>query len=74
MMGASSKARENAWVSIVAEVMISSQSGRRASNPLQVAEQKIDVQTALVRLVDDDGVVLAPEGSPCVSASSMPSV
>ena len=41
---------------------------------LEVAQQKIDVQAALVRLVDDDGVVGVAARSVCVSASKMPSV
>ena len=43
--------------SIVAEVTISFRSGRCGSSCLQVAEQEIDVEAALVRLVDDDRVV-----------------
>ena len=47
--------------SIVAEVMISFRSGRRGRMPLQVAEQEVDVEAALVRLVDDDRVVAAQQ-------------
>ena len=41
---------------------------------LQVAEQEINVQAALVRFVEDDRVVFRQVGSPWVSASRMPSV
>ena len=44
---------------MVAEVMISLRSGAARQQPLQVAEQEIDVEAALVRLVDDDRVVRA---------------
>ena len=44
---------------MVAEVMISFRSGRLRQELLDVAEQEIDVEAALVRLVDDDRVVLA---------------
>jgi hypothetical protein len=40
----------------------------------QVAQQEVDVQAALVRLVDDERVVGRSSGSVCVSASRMPSV
>ena len=43
---------------MVALVMISFRSGRLGSKQLQMAEKKIDVQAALVRFVDDNGVVL----------------
>jgi hypothetical protein len=54
MIGASSKCRENRSGSIVAEVMITLRSGA-----LEVAEDEVDVQAALVRLVDDQRVVAA---------------
>ena len=41
---------------------------------LQVAQQEVDVQRTLMRLVDDDRVVGVEERSPWVSASRMPSV
>jgi hypothetical protein len=59
--------------SMVAEVTMTS--GRAARQDLaQVAQQEVDVQAALVRLVDDDRVVGRSSGSVCVSASRMPSV
>ena len=45
--------------SSVADVMISLSSGRAREQLLQVAEQEVDVEAALVRLVDDDRVVVA---------------
>ena len=55
--------------------MTTFRSGRLRQQLLQVAEQEIDVQAALVRLVDDDACRRrAARGSPCVSASRMPSV
>ena len=54
-------ARRSARGSIVAEVMISFRSGRRGQQPLEVAEQEVDVEAALVRLVDDDRVVAAQQ-------------
>ena len=36
-------------------------SGRRGQDPLEVAEQEVDVEAALVRLVDDDRVVAAQQ-------------
>ena len=47
--------------SMVAEVMTTFRSGRRGSSCLQVAEQEVDVQAALVRLVDDHRVVGAQQ-------------
>jgi hypothetical protein len=52
---------EKRSASIVAEVMITFRSGRFGSSVLEVAEQEIDVQAALVRLVDDQRVVLAEQ-------------
>ena len=60
--------------SIVAEVMISFRSGRRGRIRVHVAEQEVDVQRALVRLVDDDRVVARSSLSRRISASSRPSV
>ena len=51
------KCRAKRSASIVAEVTITFRSGRRGRISLQVAEQEIDVQAALVRLVDDERVV-----------------
>ena len=42
-------------------VTITFRSGRRGQDPLQVAEQEVDVQAPLVRLVDDDRVVAAQQ-------------
>jgi hypothetical protein len=47
--------------SIVALVMMSLRSGRRGQDLVEVAQQEIDVEAALVRLVDDQRVVLAEE-------------
>ena len=47
--------------SIVALVMTSLRSGRCGQQAVQVAEQEVDVQAALVRLVDDDRVVAAQQ-------------
>ena len=57
--GRSAKCSANRSGSIVAEVMISLRSGPARQQPAEVAEQEVDVQAALVRLVDDDRVVLA---------------
>ncbi len=57
MIGAPSKCCEKRSGSMVAEVMISFRSGRLGSSSLQIAEQEIDVQAALVGLVDDQRVV-----------------
>ena len=43
-------------------------------DPLEVAEDEVDVEAALMRLVDDDGVVFAQQWSRWISASRMPSV
>ena len=59
---------------MVAEVMIDLRSGRRGSSSLEVAEQEVDVEAALVGLVDDDRVVAAQRRSRWISASRMPSV
>ena len=75
MTGASPKCREKRSGSIVAEVMITLRSGRRGQQLLEVAEQEVDVEAALVRLVDDDRVVArAASRSRWISASRMPSV
>ena len=58
MTGALSKCFENRSVSIVAEVMMIFRSGRRGSSCFRYPEQEIDIQAALVGLVDDQGVVL----------------
>ena len=60
MIGASSKWRENRCGSIVAEVMIDLEVGPARQQLLHVRQQEVDVQAALVRLVDDEGVV-APQ-------------
>ena len=52
-------AAANRSTSMVAEVMISLRSGRLGQQPLEVAEQEVDVEAALVGLVDDDRVVAA---------------
>ena len=57
MTGASSKALENFAVSMVAEVMITRRSRRRRIRVLQVAQDEIDVEAALVGLVHDERVV-----------------
>ena len=54
-------ARRTAAVSMVAEVMTTLRSGRRGRSCVQVAEQEVDVQAALVGLVDDQGVVAAEQ-------------
>ena len=36
--------------------------GPAGKKPVQIAQQKVDVETALVRLVDNDGVVLLQQG------------
>ena len=60
---------------MVAEVMITLRSGRERQEPFEVPKDEIDVEAALVRLVDYEGVVLAQRsGPPCSSASSTPSV
>ena len=60
---------------MVAEVMMTLRSGRRGQQLLEVAEDEVDVEAALVRLVDDQRVVLAQHrGRVCISASRMPSV
>ena len=75
MTGASGpKCVEKRSASIVAEVMMTLQIGAARQQLLDVAQQEIDVQAALVRLVDDQRVVGSSSGSPCVSASRMPSV
>ncbi len=61
MIGASLNARENASVSMVAEVMMSLSSGRLVEQALEVAEQEIDVEAALVGFVDDEGVVFGEQ-------------
>ncbi len=60
-IGASPKCAAKRSGSIVAEVMITFRSGRCGRIRLQVAEQEVDVQAALVRLVDDDRVVAAQQ-------------
>ena len=55
----SAKCAANRSGSMVAEVMITLRSGRRGSSRVQVAEEEVDVQAALVRLVDDERVVAA---------------
>ena len=57
MTGAPSKCWENRSTSIVAEVMTTLRSGRRGSSVLEVAEEEVDVEAALVGLVDDERVV-----------------
>ena len=57
MTGAPPKCSLKRSGSMVAEVMITLRSGRRGSSRLQVAEDEVDVQAALVRLVDDQRVV-----------------
>ena len=57
MIGASPKCFEKRSGSIVAEVMMTLRSGRLRQQPLEIPEQEIDVEDALVRLVDDDRVV-----------------
>jgi hypothetical protein len=44
---------------MVAEVMTTLRSGRRGQQLLEVAEDEVDVEAALVRLVDDERVVAA---------------
>ena len=58
-IGASPKCAPNRCGSIVADVTISFRSGRRGSSSGEVAEQEVDVQAALVRLVQDERVVAA---------------
>jgi hypothetical protein len=53
--------------------MMTFKSGPARQQLAQVAQQS-HVQAALVRLINDDGVVGASSGSNCVSASKMPSV
>jgi hypothetical protein len=48
--------------------------GPLRQQPLEVAEQEVDVEAALVGLVDDDRVVLRQLRSRWSSASRMPSV
>jgi hypothetical protein len=55
-------------------VTITFSSGRLRQQVLQVAEQEVDVEAALVRLVDDQRVVLPQLRVALVSASRMPSV
>ncbi len=45
-----------------------------AAATLQIAEQKIDIQAAFVRFVNNDGVVLHQQASCWISASRIPSV
>ena len=47
--------------SMVAEVMTTLRSGRARQELLEVAEEEVDVEAALVRLVDDDRVVAAQQ-------------
>ena len=73
--GAPSKCSAKRAVSIVAEVTMSFRSRPLRQQALQIAEQEIDVEAALVRLVEDDRVVRArATDRDCVSASRMPSV
>ena len=51
------RSAEKRSVSIVAELTITRRSGALGRRRLQVAEQEVDVEAALVRLVDDDRVV-----------------
>ena len=51
------KCRAKRSASSVADVMITLRSGAAREQLLQVAQQEIDVEAALVRLVDDDRVV-----------------
>ncbi len=55
----SSKCAAKRSVSIVAEVTMSFRSAPLRQQALQIAEQEIDVEAALVRLVEDDRVVRA---------------
>ena len=55
------KCSANRWASIVALVMISRRSGRLGKQPVQVAEQEVDVERPLVGFVDDQRVVLIEE-------------
>ena len=48
--------------------------GAAGQQLLEIAEQKIDIQAALMRLIDDERIVGRSRGSPWVSASRMPSV
>ena len=59
MTGASSKCSLNRSVSMVADVTMSFRSGRCGSSWREVAEQEVDVEAALVGLVDDQRVVAA---------------
>ena len=56
-MGVHAKNSENRWVSMVAELMIQLEIVAPLEQTLDVAEQKINVETALVGFVDDDRVV-----------------
>ena len=61
MIGAPPKNSAKRCGSIVADVITTRSSGRCGSTRLQHAEQEIDVETALVRLVDDQRVVAAQQ-------------
>ena len=61
MIGAPPKAAEKASVSMVAEVMTSFSSGAPAQQPLEIAEQEIDIQRALVRFIQDEAGVRAQQ-------------
>jgi hypothetical protein len=47
--------------------------GTRCRQRCRIAQQEVDVEAALVRLVDDDRVVSGEQRSRSVSASRMPS-
>ena len=59
--GASSKNFEKRSVSSVAELTITLRSARSGQDALEPAEQEVDGQAALVRLVDDERVVAVEE-------------
>ncbi len=61
MTGAPPKCSEKRSLSIVADVMMTFRSGRCGRSRDEVPEQEVDVEAALVRLVDDDRVVPAQE-------------
>ena len=61
MIGAPPKKSAKRCGSIVAEVMMTRSSGRCGSRRFEHAEQEVDVEAALVRLVDDQRVVAAQQ-------------